>query len=493
MTYHHVMHVIINPLLSGLHYKIQSYVIPNSQPIICIAMEAQQAGSNTLNPTTILMFPWLGYGHLSPYLELAKALTRCRNNKFHIYFCSTPVNLESIKPKLIPSSSSSYIEFVELHLPSSPEFPPNLYTTNALPPHLTPTLHQAFAAAAPRFEAILQTLSPHLLIYDYFQPWAPRLASSLNIPAINFNTSGVSLISHAFHSIHYPDSKYPVSDFVLHKHWKAKLNPAAASEHSRSVREAFFYCFNASCDVILTNSFREVDGEHMDYLSLLLKKKVIPVGPLVYEPNEEDQEDEDYWRIKNWLDKKEALSTVLVSLGSESYASEEEKEEIGKGLEESEANFIWVERINNQKGDEEQKRREFVERAGERAMVVKGWVPQGKILKHGNIGGFVSHCGWNSVLESIVSGVPIIGVPITGDQPFNAGVVKEAGVGVETKRDPDGKIQRQEVAKLIKDVVVEKTREDLRMKVREMSEILRRKREEKIDEMLAQISLLRNI
>ncbi|XP_038902166.1 UDP-glucosyltransferase 29-like [Benincasa hispida] len=442
-------------------------------------MDDQQVGSK------ILMFPWLGYGHLCAYLELAKALST-RNN-FHIYFCSTPVNLDSIKPKLIPSSS---IEFVELHLPSSPEFPPHLHAANALPPHLGLTLHQAFAAAAPRFEAILQTLSPHLLIYDSLQSWAPQIASSLKIPAINFNTSGAFIISHGFHSIHYPNSKLPFSDFVLHNHWKAKLNPDA-SELARSVREAFFYCFNASCDVILINSFREVEGEYMDYVSLLSKKKVIPVGPLVYEPNDEE-EDEDYSRIKNWLDKKEALSTVLVSFGSERYASEEEMEEIGKGLEESEANFIWVERINP-KEDEEEKRRGFVERAGEKAMVVKGWAPQGKILKHGSIGGFVSHCGWNSVLESIVFGVPIIGVPVSWDQPFNARVVEEAGVGVEAKRDPDGKIQRQELAKLIKEVVVEKTREELRMKVREMSEILNKTGDEKIENMVAQISHLTNI
>ena len=232
----------------------------------------------------------------------------------------------------------------------------------------------------------------------------------------------------------------------------------------------------------------------MDYLSLLLKKKVIPVGPLVYEPSENDEEDEDYSRIKNWLDKKEALSTVLASMGSESYASEEEKEEIVQGLVESEANFIWVERINK-KGDEEQqiKRRELLEKSGERAMVVKGWAPQGKILKHGSIGGFVSHCGWNSVLESIVSGVPIIGVPVFGDQPINAGVVEEAGIGVEAKRDPDGKIQRKEIARLIKEVVIEKSREELRMKVREMSEIVKRRGDVLIEEMLAQISHFSNI
>ncbi|KAL0550695.1 hypothetical protein IC582_009755 [Cucumis melo] len=446
-------------------------------------------------PTTILMLPWIGYGHLSAYLELAKVLSK-RNN-FLIYFCSTPVNLDSIKRKVVPSSSS--IQFVELHLPSSPEFPPHLHTTNALPPRLTPTLHKAFAAAASPFEEILQTLCPHLLIYDSLQPWAPQIASSLNIPAINFNTTAASIICHALHNINYPDTKFPLSDWVLHNYWKGKYTTAdpTNSERIRRVRESFLYCLSASHDVSLINSCREIEGEYMDYLSVLLKKKVIAVGPLAYEPREdEDEEDEDYSRIKNWLDKKEVSSTVLVSFGSEYFPSKQEMEDIGNGLEESGANFIWV--IRFPKGEENRRVEEalpegFVEKAGERAMILKDWAPQGKILKHRSIGGFVSHCGWNSVMESILLGVPVIGVPMHVDQPYNAGLVEEAGLGVEAKRDPDGRIQREEVAKLIREVVVNKNREDLRTKVKEMSEILRSKGDEKIEEMVAQISLLLKI
>ncbi|XP_022943327.1 beta-D-glucosyl crocetin beta-1,6-glucosyltransferase-like [Cucurbita moschata] len=457
-------------------------------------MDAQKAVDTP--PTTVLMLPWIGYGHLSAYLELAKALSR-RN--FHVYFCSTPVNLDSIKPNLIPPPPS--IQFVDLHLPSSPELPPHLHTTNGLPSHLKPTLHQAFSAAAQHFEAILQTLSPHLLIYDSLQPWAPRIASSLNIPAINFNTTAVSIIAHALHSVHYPDSKFPFSDFVLHDYWKAKYTTAdgATSEKTRRGVEAFLYCLNASCDVVLVNSFRELEGEYMDYLSVLLKKKVVSVGPLVYEPSE-GEEDEEYWRIKKWLDEKEALSTVLVSFGSEYFPPKEEMEEIAHGLEESEANFIWVVRFpkgeeSSSRGIEEALPKGFVERAGERAMVVKKWAPQGKILKHGSIGGFVSHCGWNSVLESIRFGVPVIGAPMHLDQPYNAGLLEEAGIGVEAKRDADGKIQRDQVASLIKQVVVEKTREDIWKKVREMREVLRRRDDDDmmIDEMVAVISVVLKI
>lgn len=66
-----------------------------------------------------LMLPWLAHGHISPFLELGKRLSE-RN--FHIYLCSTPVNLSSIKPKISEKYSSS-IELVELHLPSLPDLP----------------------------------------------------------------------------------------------------------------------------------------------------------------------------------------------------------------------------------------------------------------------------------------------------------------------------------------------------------------------------------
>ncbi|XP_022156002.1 beta-D-glucosyl crocetin beta-1,6-glucosyltransferase-like [Momordica charantia] len=447
-------------------------------------MDARQQAEHT---TTILMLPWVGYGHLSAYLELAKALSR-RN--FHIYYCSTPVNIESIKPKLtIPCSS---IQFVELHLPFSDDLPPNLHTTNGLPSHLMPALHQAFSAAAPLFEAILQTLCPHLLIYDSLQPWAPQIASSLKIPALNFNTTGVSVIARALHTIHHPDSKFPLSEIVLHNYWKATHATAdgANPEKFRRDLEALLCCLHSSCNAILINTFRELEGEYIDYLSLLLNKKVTPIGPLVYEPNQDEEQDEEYRSIKNWLDKKEPYSTIFVSFGSEYFPSNEEMEEIARGLEESGANFIWVVRFHKLENGNGITEEGLLERAGERGMVIQGWAPQARILRHGSIGGFVSHCGWNSVMESIICGVPVIGVPMGLDQPYNAGLVEEAGVGVEAKRDPDGKIQRHEVSKLIKQVVVEKTRDDVRKKVAQMSEILRRKGDEKIDEMVALISLL---
>ncbi|KAG5574898.1 hypothetical protein H5410_055032 [Solanum commersonii] len=71
-------------------------------------------------------------------------------------------------------------------------------------------------------------------------------------------------------------------------------------------------------------------------------------------------------------------------------------------------------------------------------MVLKKWAPQTTILQHTSIGGFVSHCGWGSLTESMKFGVPVIAMPMYHDQPINARIVEHIGMGV---RDENGKLQ----------------------------------------------------
>ncbi|KAL0007932.1 hypothetical protein SO802_009434 [Lithocarpus litseifolius] len=83
------------------------------------------------------------------------------------------------------------------------------------------------------------------------------------------------------------------------------------------------------------------------------------------------------------------------------------------------------------------------------------WAPQMKMLKYSSIGGFVSHYGCSYVMESVKFGVPIIAIPMHLDQPVNARLVEGVGVGVEVKRDLNGRLEREEVAKMIREVVVD--------------------------------------
>ena len=113
---------------------------------------------------------------------------------------------------------------------------------------------------------------------------------------------------------------------------------------------------------------------------------------------------------------------------------------------------------------------------------MEGWAPQRKILGLSSLGGFVSHCGWSSVMEGMKFGVPIIAMPMHLDQPINAKLVEAVGVGREIKRDENRKLEREEIVKVIRGVVGEKGGENIvRRKAREMSEILRKKGDEEID------------
>lgn len=361
------------------------------------------------------MLPWLAHGHISPFIELAKALTK-RN--FYIYVCSTPVNLSSLKQNLSEKDSIS-IKLVELQVPTLPELPPHHHTTNGLPPHLMPTLKEAVDMAKPSFHNILRTLKPDMVLYDFLQPWVPALASAQNIPAVLFLSPGAASISYIIHSLTNPDSEFPFPSIYYREYEINKLarmvgTTASGIKDSDRVLD----CLVQSSGMILIKTCRAIEGKYIDYLSCLLQKKIVPVGPLVQEPAMEDKP----MKIIEWLSAKNPGSTVFASFGSEYFLSREDREQIALGLELSNVNFIWVIRfpVGEDIGLEEALPKGFLDRVGDRAMVLEGWAPQGRILKHPSIGGFMSHCGWSSVMEGIKFGVPIVAAPMHLDQPPNA-------------------------------------------------------------------------
>ncbi|BFG21098.1 hypothetical protein CerSpe_073720 [Prunus speciosa] len=439
---------------------------------------------------SVLMFPWLAHGHISPYLELAKKLT---HRNFHIYFCSTPVNLRSIKPKL-SEKYSRCIELVQLHLPYDdlPELPPHYHTTNGLPPHLMSTLKTAFDMASPNFSNILKTLNPDLLIYDFLQPWAPSVAFLQNIPAIEFFTTSAAMMSVCAHHGEKPGVKFPFPS-IYYETSKIKML-LESSSNGISDGDRAKQCSDRSCKIVLVKSSREIEAKYVDYLSDLTGKKIVPVGSLVQDLIEQEVDSKET-KIMKWLNTRERSSVVYVSFGSEFFLSKEEIEEIAHGLELSKVSFIWVIRFpKEEKGTrvEEVLPEGFLERVGEKGIIVDCWAPQAKILKHKSAGGFVSHCGWSSVLESIKFGVPIVAMPMHLDQPINARIVEDVGVGVEVKRmgggsNENGRLKREEIAKVIRDVVVEENGQGLKRKAMELRDNMKKREDEEIDGVVEQL------
>ncbi|XP_058182569.1 UDP-glucosyltransferase 29-like [Rhododendron vialii] len=435
--------------------------------------------SKQSNATKVLMLPWLAQGHMTPFLELAKKLS---TKNFHIYLCSTPIILTSIQNRITETQSLS-IELVPLHLrPTSPELPPHHHTTNGLPPHLLPTLMNAFDSASPDFSKLVQTLRPDLVIYDFLQPWAPTIASEYNIPAVEFVTTGAAVVSFfSFLAFKKPDVELPFPELQpLLGSFRNALPSRPVDDGGGGKQTPMLECMKKSSKMILFNTFRELEGKYLDYLPISIEKKIVPIGPLVHETDHEENKDS---AIMQWLGTKDELSTVFVSFGSESFLSEEEREEIANGLDLSGVNFIWVVRfpVGERTEVEEALPVGFLERIGQRGLVVNGWAPQAQILAHSSTCGFVSHCGWNSILESLKFGVPIIAMPMKHDQPVSGKVVEDVGIGVEVKRDENRKLNRENIAQVIRKVVKDESGVQVRTKARELREIIRMKGEKAVD------------
>lgn len=235
--------------------------------------------------------------------------------------------------------------------------------------------------------------------------------------------------------------------------------------------ERFLQCINSSTSFIALRAFREIEGQYIDYLSTLIGKAVVPVGPLVSTVESCDGGEE-----LEWLSTKEKGTVVFVSVGSEYFMGESEMEELAIGLELCGIFSIWVVRFE---GGGDRRPMGF---SWDRGLVVEGWAPQKKILAHPSVGGFVTHCGWSSVMEGMRQGLAMIAMPLQLDQPSNAELMVELGVAVKVKEEEGSCLFRgEEVARCIREVMVEEKGEGLRRKAKEVARIMSCKECEEIE------------
>lgn len=135
----------------------------------------------------------------------------------------------------------------------------------------------------------------------------------------------------------------------------------------------------------------------------------------------------DEYGCLEWLDKHQAASVAYISFGSMMTPPPHELAALAEALEATGFPFLWSFRGHAK----ENLPKGFLEWTSKNGKLVP-WAPQMLVLRHRSVGVFVTHCGWNSVLETIVAGVPMICRPIIGDQKLNAKiVVVEWGMGVE--------------------------------------------------------------
>ncbi|KAH0643411.1 hypothetical protein KY289_034385 [Solanum tuberosum] len=356
----------------------------------------------------ILIFPFPAQGHILPLLDFTHQLLL---HGFKITILVTPKNVPILDPLI---STHPYVEILVFPFPGHPSLPAGVENIkdvgNSGNAPIVVGLSKLRGPILEWFKA--QSNPPVAIIYDFLLGWTLDLAQEVGVPGIVFYGVGALLVS------------------ILVDLWKnlwaykglgfVEFNGLPKSP--RFVREHLPSVFL---------KFKEDDPtwEILEMGLLQMKEmgheRVYSIGPinLVGGPGRIGKSNVDAnERVFTWLDECPNESVLYVAFGSQKLLTNAQMEALTIGLEKSEVRFILVAKQLTAQQEEQgfgSVPKGFEEKVLGKGLVIKGWAPQVEILGHRAVGGFLSHCGWNSVLEAIVAGVLILGWPMEADQFIN--------------------------------------------------------------------------
>ena len=324
------------------------------------------------------------------------------------------------------------------------------------------------------------------LIGDFFTTSVFDAARELGIPTYHFFTSGAAALAFFLHfpTVHdrttqsFKDLPSEVFSFPGLPPLKSTRFPEPILDRDAPAYHGMLYYSQhlPESNGIIVNTFEEFEPKAVQAIhdgACLLNRPTPPIyciGPLIGEAR-------DRHGCLTWMDKQPSRSVVFLCFGRRGTFSREQIKEIAKGLENSGQRFLWV--VKNPKEESADVDLEvllpegFPERTRERGLVVKAWAPQAAVLNHPSLGGFVTHCGWNSVLEAVSAGVPMAAWPLYAEQQLIKAVLVEdmkMAVGVE-ERDEDGFVKGEEVEKRVRELMEGEERRELRERSRKMREL----------------------
>ncbi|KAK1603653.1 hypothetical protein QYE76_027326 [Lolium multiflorum] len=396
-----------------------------------------------------VLVPLMYQGHVIPAVDTAMLLA---THGALASVVATPYNAARIRPTIdFARRSGLPIRLVELPLDcAAVGLPEGADDVDKIPPALHTNYFDALALLAAPLEQHLRAHPPYptCIVSDFCHSWTVGVAANLNVPRLSLYSmcAFCLLCQHnveRFNSYEgVADDNEPVVVPGLEK--RIEVTRAQAPGFFRApgfdhLADAI-ECARAKADGVVMNSFLEMEPEYIAGYEAARNMKVWTIGPvslyhryaatLAARGNTSTAIAAD--ECIRWLDGKEPNSVAYVSFGSIVHADPKQVMELGLGLEASGHPFIWVLKNPDHYGEAV---REFLgdleERVAGRGMLIKGWSPQVLILNHAAVGGFVTHCGWNSTLEAIAAGLPVVTWPHFSDQFLNEKLAVEVlGIGV---------------------------------------------------------------
>ena len=339
---------------------------------------------------------------------------------------------------------------------------------------------------------------PLCIIADIFFGWTADVAKELGVFHAIFSGSGGFGLA-CYYSIwsSLPHRNTDSDEFLLHDFPEASRIhvtqlPKTILEADGTDSWSVFQGKNLprwfNSDGVLFNTVGEFDQIGLEYFRRKLGLPAWSVGPTLLSMEGRARSGRESGiaveLCKKWLDSKPANSVLYISFGSMNTISASQMKQLAMALEDSGKNFIWVVRpplgfdINS-----EFKAGEFLPEGFElriedqkSGLLIHKWAPQVEILSHKSVSAFLTHCGWNSVIEALSHGVPLMGWPMAGEQFFNSMFLeKEVGVSVEVARGPIREVKHEDIARkieLVMNIETEKGKE-MRRKASEMRDMMK--------------------
>ncbi|XP_047318221.1 hydroquinone glucosyltransferase-like [Impatiens glandulifera] len=422
-----------------------------------------------------------GMGHLIPLVELAKHLVQLNFSVTFFIPSDTPIT------KAQKSFLDDLPHRVSYHLLTQAN-------TDDLPPdakietRICVLLNRSLPSIHESLKSLSSTNRIVAFVSDFFGFESLAIAKELNIPPYIFFSSTAMILSFLLYlpeldkkvSGEYKEMTEPVLlPGCIPLNGRDLLDPVQdrgndAYKHMRSAGETF-----KLAEGFLVNTFEDLEPNVLK--NLQSSSAVYPVGPLVrMDTNSNGLEGSE---CLDWLDTQPPGSVIFVSFGSGGTHTHTQMTELAHGLELSQQRFIWVARspsagvaeanyfsVHSHNDPLAFLPEGFVERVKGRGLVLPSWAPQAQVLMHESTGGFLTHCGWNSTLESIVNGVPLIAWPLYAEQKMNAVFLTE-DLKVAIRADNDkGEIGREEVATMVKALIEGEEGEGIRKRMKDMKE-----------------------
>ncbi|KAL6845105.1 hypothetical protein ACP4OV_024600 [Aristida adscensionis] len=406
---------------------------------------------------TVVLYPGLGVGHLTPMIQLARLFPQ------H----GVAVTVALVEPQ---DKSPQFSDAVARAAASNPSVtfhvlpppPPAPASSGSDDTHEDIQKFDLLKAMNVPLRDFLRSLpSVHALVIDMFCTDALDVAAELKLPVYTFFASGASDLAVLIHlpyiQANMNTSFRELGDSLLSlpgaPPFKASDLPEVVKDDGE-VAKSILRMFERmpASNGILINTFESLETRAVRALKdgLCVPNRTTPpifcIGPLVSEGGDKQHE------CLEWLDAQPNNSVVFLAFGSLGTFSKQQLQEIAIGLENSGQRFLWVVRspadaaIGNELDLDALLPEGFLVRTKDRGLVLKSWAPQVEVLQHSATGAFVTHCGWNSTLEGITAGLPLLCWPLYAEQRINKVFIEEEmKIGVVVKGYDEEIVKSEEV------------------------------------------------